>query len=72
MTTEQTRALNALNFICGLAMAGVHLSEVLNYVINIHESVEISFKEVYNFIYPEGSDEQEAPQPKDTPCECDL
>ena len=65
MTTEQTRALNALNFICGLAMAGVHLSEV-------HESVEISFKEVYNFIYPEGSDEQEAPQPKDTPCECDL
>ena len=67
MTTEQTRALNALNYICGMAVTGVHLREV-------HESLENSFMEVYKFIYPDGSDEQESPdlEPKEAPCECDL
>jgi hypothetical protein len=65
MTTEQTRALNALNYLCGLAQGSVHIPEV-------HESMEISFKEIYNFIYPEGAEEPDDPAPKEAPCECDL
>ena len=65
MTTEQTRALNALNYMCGMAAAGTHTPEV-------HDSLETAFMEVYKFIYPDGSQEQDEPAPKEAPCECDL
>ena len=64
MTTEQTRALNALNYLCGLAQSGIHYRFA-------QDSLETAFKEVYNFIYPEGEEEPE-PEPKEAPCECDL
>ena len=67
MTTEQIRALNALNYLAGLAQSGIHYVEA-------QDSFETAFQEVYNFIYPEGGEEPDEPElePKEAPCECDL
>ena len=66
MTNEQTRALNALNYICGLAQSGIHYVEG-------QEQLETAFTEVYKFIYPLGDASGDPePAPKEAPCECDL
>jgi hypothetical protein len=65
MTTEQTRALNALNYVAGLAQSGIHYAEA-------QDSLETAFNEIYSFIYPSGNDEEPDPEPKEAPCECDL
>jgi hypothetical protein len=65
MTNEQTRALNALNYLCGLAQGAVHYVEA-------QDALETAFTEIYKFIYPEGAEEPDDPAPKEAPCECDL